>query len=98
MRWVVLLQEFVLEIKDKKDSENSVADHLSRIYVLGGGDIGDTFFDEHLLAISSHAPLYAHIVNFTSLDQSQSIGIVIKKISSSMISSNIFEKNHSYST
>ena len=64
IRWVLLLQEFNLEIKDKKGSENSVADHLSRLNVSGGGDIGDTFPDEHLLAISSHAPWYAHIVNF----------------------------------
>jgi hypothetical protein len=27
----LLLQEFVLEIKDKKGLENSVADHLSRM-------------------------------------------------------------------
>ena len=64
IRWVLLLQEFDLEIKDKKNNENSVADHLSRLHILGGGDIGDTFPDEHLLAISSHAPSYAHIVNF----------------------------------
>ena len=42
----------------------SVADHLSRLHIPGGGDIGDTFPDDHLLAISSHAPWYAHIVNF----------------------------------
>ena len=62
--WVLLLQEFDLEIKDKKGSENSVADHLSRLHISGGEDIGDTFPDEHLLVISSHAPWYAHIVNF----------------------------------
>ena len=64
IRWVLLLQEFNLEIKDKKGSENSVADHLSRLHVSGGEEIGDTFPDEHLLAILSHALWYAHIVNF----------------------------------
>ena len=61
---MLVLQEFDLEIKDKKGSENSVADHLSRLHISGGEDIRDTFPDEHLLAISSHAPWYAHIVNF----------------------------------
>ena len=64
IRWMMLLQEIDLEIKDKKGGENSVADHLSRLHVSGGGDIGNTFPDEHLLAISSHTPWYAHIVNF----------------------------------
>ena len=33
IRWILLLQEFDLEIKDKKRVENTVADHLSRMQV-----------------------------------------------------------------
>jgi hypothetical protein len=31
IRWILLLQEFYLEIKDKKGVKNSVANHLSRM-------------------------------------------------------------------
>ena len=64
IRWVMLLQEFDLEIKDKKGNKKSVADHLSCLHFSGMGDISDSFLDEHLLALSSHTPLFAHIVNF----------------------------------
>ena len=64
IRWVLLLQEFDLEIRDKKGSENSVVDYLSRLHVSVSRDISDSFPDEHLLAFSSHAPCFAHIVNF----------------------------------
>ena len=33
IKWVLLLQEFYLEIKDKKGSDNVIADHLSRVAV-----------------------------------------------------------------
>ena len=59
-----LLQEFSVKIKDKKGNENLVADHLSRLHIRSTGDISDTFSKEHLLAISSHAPWFTHIVNF----------------------------------
>ena len=31
IKWVLLLQEFDMKIKDKKDSDNVIADHLSRL-------------------------------------------------------------------
>ena len=31
IRWVLLVQEFYLEIKDKKGSDNVIADHLSKL-------------------------------------------------------------------
>ena len=33
IRWVLLLQEFNLQIRDKKGVENVVADHLSRLTI-----------------------------------------------------------------
>ena len=35
LRRELLLEKFDLEIKDKKGSENSMADNLSRLHILG---------------------------------------------------------------
>lgn len=69
IRWVLLLQEFDLEIRDKKGVENQVADHLSRLLegVAEPKDIAidESFPNEQLLAMQIvAAPWYADIVNF----------------------------------
>ena len=66
VRWILLLQEFDIEIKDKRGSENIVADHLSRINIDDPLPLPfqDSFPDEH---IGSPIPWYAHIVNYQVL-------------------------------
>ena len=64
IRWVLLLQEFDLEIKDKKGSENSVADHLSRLHTTSSCEICDAFPDEQLCAVATKVPWFARIVNY----------------------------------
>ncbi|CAN6685846.1 unnamed protein product [Malus baccata var. baccata] len=52
IRWMLLLQEFNIEIRDKKGSENVVADHLSRmVHNEESIPIAETFPDEQLLSI-----------------------------------------------
>ena len=56
IRWVLLLQEFDLEIKDKKGSDNVIADHLSRVekptVQEEGREIAENFPDEQLFQLS----------------------------------------------
>ena len=56
IRWILLLQEFDLEIQDKKGSENVIADHLSRLLIEHTQDtlpLRDSFPDEQLFFVSS---------------------------------------------
>ena len=72
IRWVLLLQEFDIQMKDKKGSENVVADHLSRLEFEQDEDgeeepIHELFPDERLLAIQNlQVPWFADIANFIS--------------------------------
>nr|GEU32867.1 reverse transcriptase domain-containing protein [Tanacetum cinerariifolium] len=70
LRWVLLLQEFDITIRDNKGSENLTADHLSRLEnphkdVLENKDINENFPLETLGSISSGStPWFADIANF----------------------------------
>ncbi|XP_057738076.1 uncharacterized protein LOC130955264, partial [Arachis stenosperma] len=71
IRWVLLLQEFDIEIRDRKGTENQVADHLSRIEPVAGAslpstEISETFPDEQLFAIQE-APWFADIANYKAV-------------------------------
>ena len=65
IRWILLLNEFDLEIRDKKGCENVVTDHLSRIPLNEKGVINDAFPDENLFLIQKNEiPWFTHIVNY----------------------------------
>lgn len=50
IRWISLLQEFILNIKDRKDTENQIANHLYKLedfsHVHEGEQIWEEFLDE----------------------------------------------------
>jgi hypothetical protein len=73
IRWILLLQEFDIEIKDKKGAENLVADHLSRLEnpnleELKEDKIDDYFPDETLMTIDKideeEIPWFADFANY----------------------------------
>ncbi|GKE96263.1 putative nucleotidyltransferase, ribonuclease H, partial [Tanacetum coccineum] len=73
IRWVLLLQEFTIDIKDKKGIKNLAAGHLSRLEnpdleTLNEEEIRDSFPDEHLMAVqvreTEEDPWYADYANF----------------------------------
>ena len=79
IRWILLLSEFDLEVKDKKGSKNLVADHLSRIVksttfessndVYRNESIKEEFPEEHLFTIKIDQPWYAHIINYIVMNK-----------------------------
>ena len=65
---MLLLQEFDLEIKDKKGCDNVIADHLSKVERNKAEEeevgLTENFPDEQLFQLSFQLPWYADIVNY----------------------------------
>ncbi|XP_072076591.1 uncharacterized protein [Arachis hypogaea] len=72
IRWILLLQEFNIEIKDRSGAENKVADHLSRIpneeNEAHSLEVNESFSDEQLMMIQE-APWFADIANFKAIGE-----------------------------
>ncbi|GJU89148.1 reverse transcriptase domain-containing protein [Tanacetum coccineum] len=68
IRWIILLQEFDIEIKDKKGTENVFADHLSRIdnhETSNDSKVEDNFPRETLMEINTKdEPWFADFINY----------------------------------
>ena len=68
IRWVLLLREFDLESRDKKGSDNVIADYLSRMEKTTEEEkeikMTENFPDEQLFVLSVQIPWYANIVNY----------------------------------
>ena len=63
-----MLQEFDLEIKNKKGNDNVIVDHLSRIEKptedKRGTEIEENYPYEQLFQVTFQAPWYADLVNY----------------------------------
>ncbi|XP_052728494.1 uncharacterized protein LOC108327310 [Vigna angularis] len=70
IRWVLLLQEFDVEIRDKKGSKNVIANHLSRLVnnevTRKEEEIWESFSDETLMYIQQR-PWFADMANFKAV-------------------------------
>jgi len=53
LRWILLLQEFDIEVRDRKGIENGVADHLLRIKVEDDIPINDFLPEESIYLVET---------------------------------------------
>ncbi|GKD12897.1 reverse transcriptase domain-containing protein [Tanacetum coccineum] len=68
IRWILLLQEFEIKIKDRKGTNNVAADHLSRIEneeISDDSEVDDNFPEETLMEINTrNEPWFADFANY----------------------------------
>jgi hypothetical protein len=64
-RWLLLLQEFDITIKDRPGRENLIANFLSHIPKIDNSLTDeDRFPDEHLFVVTTKPPWYADVENY----------------------------------
>jgi len=64
-RWLILLQEFDITIKDRPGKENLVANFLSQVQRTNDAvEVEDQFPDEHLFTMTVKTPWYIYVVNY----------------------------------
>ncbi|GKB70875.1 reverse transcriptase domain-containing protein [Tanacetum coccineum] len=72
IRWILLLQEFDIKIKDRKGTKNVAADHLSRIVneeISDDSEVDDNFPGETLMEINTRdEPRFADFANYLVAD------------------------------
>ncbi|GJW18119.1 reverse transcriptase domain-containing protein [Tanacetum coccineum] len=72
IRWILLLQEFDIEIKDRKGTKNVAADHLSRIEneeISDDSEVDDNFPGETLMEINTRdEPWFEDFANYLVAD------------------------------
>nr|GEX17487.1 reverse transcriptase domain-containing protein [Tanacetum cinerariifolium] len=68
IQWILLLQEFDIEIKDRKGTENVATDHLSRIEnkeISDDSEVDDNFLEETLMEINTKdEPWFTEFANY----------------------------------
>ncbi|GKA79180.1 reverse transcriptase domain-containing protein [Tanacetum coccineum] len=68
IRWILLLQEFDIEIKDRKGTKNAIADYLSRLEnskTSNDNEVDDNFLGETLMEINTKdEPWFADFANY----------------------------------
>ncbi|GJW47487.1 reverse transcriptase domain-containing protein [Tanacetum coccineum] len=73
IRWILLLQDFDIEIKDKKGTENVAADYLSRIdnnETSDDSEVDDNFSGETLMEIITRdEPWFADFANYLIMEK-----------------------------
>nr|GEX22782.1 reverse transcriptase domain-containing protein [Tanacetum cinerariifolium] len=72
IRWILLLQEFDIEIKDRKGTENAVTDHLSQTEndeLSDDSEVDDNFLRETLMEINTKdEPWFTDFANYLIVD------------------------------